>query len=145
MCKMNKHRNYFQLRDQENSTERTNDKTDFFTLTDSEFKKEIIKILKELRKILNRNADYCKKKKKALEAIKMSQEKLENSFAEMKAELQAMNSRLINVEEWICDLEGRIIEITQLEQQTESQMKKKKKMKAMKETYGIPWSMPTYA
>ena len=29
----------------------------------------------------------------------MSQEKLENSFAEMKAELQAMNSRLINVEE----------------------------------------------
>ena len=99
MCKMKKHRNYFQLRDQENSTERTNSKTDFFTLTDSVFKKEIIKILNELRKTINSNADYCKKKKKALEAIKMSQEKLENSFAEMKAELQAMNSRLINVEE----------------------------------------------
>ena len=64
MCKMNKHRNYFQLRDQENSTERTNNKTDFFTLTNSEFKKEIIKILKELRKTINRNADYCKKKKR---------------------------------------------------------------------------------
>ena len=70
MCKMNKHRNYFQLRDQENSTERTNDKTDFFTLTDSEFKKEIIKILKELIKILNRNADYFKKKKKGTRSYK---------------------------------------------------------------------------
>ena len=60
--------------------------------------------------------------KKALEAIKMSQEKLENSFAETKGELQVMNSRLINVEEWICDLEDRIIEITQLEQQTKSQI-----------------------
>ena len=96
MSKMKKHRNYFQLKDQENSPERTINETDFFTLTDSEFKKEIIKILKELRKTINRNADYCKK---ALEVIKMSQEKLGNSFAETKGELQAMNSRLINVEE----------------------------------------------
>ena len=57
---------------------------------------EVMKILKELRKTINRNADYCKK---ALEVIKMSQEKLENSFAETKGELQAMNSILINVEE----------------------------------------------
>ena len=37
-----------------------------------------------------------------------------------------MNSRLNSAEERISDLEDRIIEITQSEQQSESQMKKKK-------------------
>ena len=44
MSKMKKHRSYFQLKDQENSPERTINETDFFTLTDSEFKKETMKI-----------------------------------------------------------------------------------------------------
>ena len=39
----------------------------------------------------------------------------------MKAELKAMNSRMNNAEE---DVEDRIMEITQLEQQKETQMKK---------------------
>ena len=66
---------------------------------------------------IHRNADCCKKE---LEAVR-SPEKLENSFEEMKAELKAMNSRMNNAEE---DLEDRIMEITQLEQQKETQMKK---------------------
>ena len=45
----------------------------------------------------------------------------------MKAELKAMNSRMNNAEEQISDLEDRIMEITQSGQQTESQIKKKKK------------------
>ena len=47
-----------------------------------------MKILKELGKSMNRNADYCKKKKKELQTIKKSQEKSENSFAKMKAKLK---------------------------------------------------------
>ena len=39
--------------------------------------------------------------------------------------------------EGINDLEDRITEIIQLEQQTERQIQKKKKMKAIYETYGI--------
>ena len=53
-----------------------------------------MKILKKLR-VINWNSDYGKKE---LETIKRSQEKLENSFAEMKPELKAMNSRLHNEE-----------------------------------------------
>ena len=45
----------------------------------------------------------------------------------MKAELKAVNRRMNNAEEQISDLEDRIVEITQPGQQTESQMKKKKK------------------
>ena len=45
-----------------------------------------MKILKELGKSMNRNADYYKKKE--LQTIKRSQEKSENSFAKMKAKLK---------------------------------------------------------
>ena len=69
-----------------------------------------MKILKELRKAIDRNADYCKK---GLETIRRSQEQLENSFAKIKAELKAMNSRTNNAEERISDVEDRIMEITQ--------------------------------
>ena len=85
-----------------------------------------MKILKELRKSVNRNADYCKKE---LETIRRSQEKLENSFVKTKAELKAMNSRMNNEGERISNLEGRIMEITQSEKQTESKIKKLKQYK----------------
>ena len=68
---MRKQRNHSQLKDQENSPKGTNNETVLFSLIDTEFKKEVMKILKELRKLINRNADYCKKE---LETIKRSSE-----------------------------------------------------------------------
>ena len=47
----------------------------------------------------------CKMK---LETIKRNQGKLENSFAKMKAELKAVNSKMNNAEERISDLEDRL-------------------------------------
>ena len=55
-----------------------------------------MKILEELRMNINSNTDYLKSE---LETIKRSPEKLENSFAETKAELKALNSRMNNAEE----------------------------------------------
>ena len=52
--------------------------------------------MKELRVDMNSNADYFKRE---LENIRRSQEKLENSFAEMQAELNALKSRMNNTEE----------------------------------------------
>ena len=43
-----------------------------------------------------------------LETITRSQEKFENSFAETKVELKAMNSRINKTEERISDLEDRL-------------------------------------
>ena len=83
--------------------------------------KELGENIKELRADINRNADYFRKE---LENIRRSQEKLENSFAEMLVELKALKSRMNNAEEQISDLEDRIMEITQSGQQTENQMKK---------------------
>ena len=60
------------------------------------FEKKEIKMLKELRKTIDRNVDHCNKE---LETIKRSQSKLDNSTAEVKTELKTMNSRLNNAEE----------------------------------------------
>ena len=68
-----------QLKEQENSPEAANNETDLFSLTDTKFQKKVIKIPKELRVGIHRNAGYFRKE---LETIRRSQEKLENSFAE---------------------------------------------------------------
>ena len=114
---MKKLRNHSQL----NSPKAVNNETDFCSLTDLEFKREIVKILKELREDMNSNADTLRKE---LENIRRSQEKLENSFAEIQTELRAVKTRMNSAEEQISDVEDRIMEITQSGQQTENQMKK---------------------
>jgi len=53
-------------------------------------------MLKELREDVNNNADSFRTK---VENIRRSQEKLENSFAEIVAELKAIKNRMNNAEE----------------------------------------------
>ena len=78
-------RNHSQLKEQENSPEGASNERDLCSLTDTEFKREVVKILKELkvnmkelRMGMNSNADYFRKE---LENVRKSQENLENSFA----------------------------------------------------------------
>ena len=103
ISKMKKFRNHSQLKKKENSPEGANNETDLCSLIDTKFKKEIVKILKELRANMmelkadmNNNSDYFRKE---LEHIRRSQEKLENSFAEMQAEVKSLKSRMNNAEE----------------------------------------------
>ena len=63
----------------------------------------------------------------------MNQSKLDNSITKIKTNLEAMNSKVNDTEDQTSDLEDRIIEIIQSEQQTERQMKK------LKATYEIYW------
>ena len=115
---MKKQGNHSQLKDEEHSPERTNNKADLFTLIVTDLKKGDTENTDKVRK------GYCQKyrvMKKELETIKRNQEKLENSFTETKAELKSMN------DEQISDLEVRMMEITQSGKQTESQMKQELK------------------
>ena len=51
---MRKQRNHSQLKIKRIPLKRANNETDLFSLTDSKFKKEIMKILKDLRKNINK-------------------------------------------------------------------------------------------
>ena len=121
---MKKQRYYSQSKEQEESPEGPNNETDLTSLLDPEFKKETIKMLKELRKIIKRNADHSNKE---IETMKMNQSKLDNSIAEIKTNLEAMNSRLNDVEKGISDLEDGIMEITQIRTAVREMNEKKKK------------------
>ena len=59
---MKKHRNHSQLKEQENSPKADNNETDPCSLTDIECKREVLKILKELREDINSNAGSFRKK-----------------------------------------------------------------------------------
>ena len=95
--KTKKLRNDSQLKEQENSLKAVNNETDLCSLSDMEFKREVLKILKELS-----NADSFRKE---LANIKKSQEKLENSFAEIQSELKEIKNRMNNAEERITEVE----------------------------------------
>ena len=61
-----------------------------------EILKELRMNMKQLRADMNSNLGYIRKQ---LENIRRSQERSENSFAETKAELKALKSRMNNAEE----------------------------------------------
>ena len=73
ISKMKKFRKHFQLKEQENSPEGANNKVGLCSLTDTEFKKETVEILKELRADMNSNTDYFRKE---LENIRRGQIKI---------------------------------------------------------------------
>ena len=84
---MKKLRKHSQLHKQENSPEGANNETDLSCLTGNEFKKEIVKILKELRANMkelrvdmNSNDNYFRKEP---ETICRRQEKLGNVLEEI--------------------------------------------------------------
>ena len=59
--KMKKHRNHSQLKEEENSPKTVSNETELCSLTDIEFKRETVKMLKGLREDMNSNADSLRK------------------------------------------------------------------------------------
>ena len=82
---MKKQRNYSQSKEQK-SPKKINSETGLSSLLDPEFEKEVIKMLKELRKIINRNTHNFNKE---LKTIKRNQSELDNSVAEVKIHLES--------------------------------------------------------
>ena len=69
-------------------------------------------MLQELKKITDRNSDHCNKE---LATINMNQSKVDNTLDKIRANIDAINSRL-NYREQISDLENRMMAITQSQQ-----------------------------
>lgn len=90
---MKKQRNCSQFK---KSPERTNNERGLNGLLNLKFKKEVIDMLKKLRKSINRYAELCSKE---LETIKRNQSKLDNSLAKIKTNLAAMNTKLNDTKE----------------------------------------------
>ena len=125
ISKIKKFIKHSQLKEQENSPEAPNDETDLCSRIDTEFKRETMNILKELR--MNRKELRVDiNLRKEFKNIRKNQDKSEKSLAETQTELKSLKRRMNNAEEQISDLQDRIMEFIQSGEQTENQMKKKK-------------------
>ena len=61
---------------------------------------------------------------KELEELKSKQTMMNNTINETKNSLEGINSRITEAEEWISDLEDKIVEITTSEQNKEKRTKR---------------------
>ena len=66
---------------------------------------------------------------------------MNNTINESKNSLERINSRIAEAEEWISDLEDKIVEITTTEQKKEKRMKE---LRTVSETSGTTLNTPTY-
>ena len=80
----------------------------------------IVKIIQGLRKRMEAKIE------KMQEMFTKDLQELKNKQAEMNNTLEGITSRITKAEEWINDLEDRMVEITATEQNIEKMMKRNK-------------------
>ena len=81
----------------------------------------IVKMIQNLR---NRMEKIQEKFNKDLEELKSKQTVMNHTINEIKNSLEGINSRITETEEWISDLEYKIVEVTVTEQNKEKRMKR---------------------
>ena len=64
--------------------------------------------------------------KKDIEKIDKDKEEMKNTISELKNTAEGMKSRLIEAEDWISELEGKVEKKLLREQEKEKRLKKKK-------------------
>ena len=70
------------------------------------------------------NKDLKELKNKHLEELKNKQTEMNNTITEKKNTLEVINSRITESQEWISDLEDRMVEFTAAEQNKEKIIKR---------------------
>ena len=89
-------------------------------LPEKEFRVMIVKMIQNLG---NRMEKMQETFNKDLEELKSKPTVTSNTINEIKNSLEAINSRITEAEEWISDLEDKIVEITTAEKNKEKRMK----------------------
>ena len=80
------------------------------SLPEKELRVMTVKVIQNLR---NRMEKIQKTFKKDLEELKSKQTIMNNTINEKKKSLEGFNSRITEAEEWISDLEDRMVEFTE--------------------------------
>ena len=78
---------------------------------------------------------------KDLEELKNKHIETNNTITEIKNTPEGLNSRISEAEEWISDLEDKMVEITSEDQ---NKVKKRKELKIVSETSGTISNAPTF-
>ena len=89
-------------------------------LPKKEFRVMIVKLIQDLRKRMEAQVEKIKEMfNKDLEELKNKQTEMNNIIIEIKNTLEGIYRRISEAEEWISELEDRMVEITAAEQNKE--------------------------
>ena len=109
-----------QMKGQDEIPEKQLNEVDIGNLPEKEFRIMIVKMIQDLGKRIEAKIE------KVQELFTKSYlEELKNKQTEMNNTLEGINSRTTEAEEWINDLEDRMVEITATKENKEKRMKKK--------------------
>ena len=117
---MGRQRNTQQMKEQgKNPPDQTNEE-EIGSLPEKEFR---VMMVKRIQNLGNR-MEKIQETFKDLEGLKSKQTMVNNTINEIKNSLEGINIRITEAEEWISDLEDKIVEITTTEQNKEKRMKR---------------------
>ena len=103
-----------------NPLDQTNEE-EIGSLPEKEFRILIVKMIQNLGNTMEKIQETFNKD---LEELKRKQTMMNNTINEIKNSLEGNKSRITEAEEWISDLEDKIVEITMAEQNKEKRMKR---------------------
>ena len=89
---------------------------------EKEFRVMMLKMIQDLGNRMD--GENTKTFNKDLEELKSKQTMMNNTINDIKNSLEGINNRITEAEEWISDLEDKIVEITAAEQNKEKRMKR---------------------
>ena len=122
----------YQMKEQDKTAEKQLNEVEIGNRPEKEFRIMIVKMIQYLRKRMEAKIEKIQEmfnkdlelKNKHLKELKKKQTEMKNTINEMKNTLDGINSRITEAEEWVSDLEDKIVVITTEEQNKEKRMKR---------------------
>ena len=113
------------MKEQDKTPEKQLNEVEMGNLTKKEFRIVIVKMMQDLGKRMEEKIEKMQEMfNKDLEELKNKETEMKNTITEMKNILEGINSRITEAEEWISDLEYRMVEFTTTEQNKEKRVKR---------------------
>ena len=115
----------YQMKEQDKTPEKQLNEVEIGNLPEKEFTIMIVKMIQDLGKRMEAKIEKRQEMfNRDLEELKNKETEMNNTITEMKTTLEGLNSRITKAEEWISDLEDRMLEFTAVEQNKEKRMKR---------------------
>ena len=111
----------YQMKEQNKTLEKQLNEMEIGNLPEKEFRIMIVKMIQDLGKRMKAKIKKMQEMfNKDLEELN-KQTETNNTISEMNNTLEGINRRITEAEEWISDLEDRMVEITAMEQNKEKE------------------------
>ena len=115
----------YQMKEQDKTPGKQLYEVEIGNFPEKEFRIMILKMIQDLGKRMEAKIEKMQEMfKKDLEELKNKQTEMTNTITKMKNTLEGINSRITEAEEWISNLEDRMVEFTGVKQNKEKRMKR---------------------